>query len=106
MLQFKNYSTNCLYETTNAIEVYIQDKPVCSDWNDGNAVIGIQNADGSAGVSPPGRNTGAWSASNEAWRFTPSGPSIVSVAWYEGSTQVSTGATYNACPTTTTTYQS
>ncbi len=93
-----------LYETTNAIEVYIQNKPVCNSWNNGNAVIGIQNADGTAGISPPGRNTGAWTAANEAWRFTPSGPSIVSVAWYDGSTQVATGATCNVCPTATTTY--
>ena len=29
-----------LYETTNIIEVYIQDKPTCSTWNNGNAWTG------------------------------------------------------------------
>lgn len=94
-----------LYETTNAIDVYIQNKPVCSAWNGGNAVIGIQNANGTQGVTPPGRNTGSWTASNEAWRFTPSGTSIVSVAWYDGTNQIGTGATYSACPSATTTYR-
>ena len=28
-----------LYETTNAIEVYISNKPTCNSWNNGNAVI-------------------------------------------------------------------
>jgi len=58
-----------LYESTNDIEVYIEDKPDCSAWNNGNAVIGIQNDTGLIGLAPPNRNTGAWSATNEAWRF-------------------------------------
>lgn len=62
-----------LYETTNVIEVYIQNKPTCNSWNNGNALIGIQNANGTTGLTPPGRNTGPWSASNEAWRFVPTG---------------------------------
>ncbi|MBW7936008.1 MAG: hypothetical protein H3C71_02320, partial [Flavobacteriales bacterium] len=33
-----------LYETTHVIEVYIQNKPTCTSWNSGNAVVGIQNA--------------------------------------------------------------
>ena len=58
-----------LYESTNNIEVYIEDKPVCSSWNNGNAVIGIQDDSALMGLTPLGRNTGAWSATNEAWRF-------------------------------------
>jgi len=58
-----------LYESTNNIEVYIEDKPVCSTWNSGNAVIGIQNGTGLIGIAPLNRNTGAWSATHEAWRF-------------------------------------
>ncbi|HHZ64339.1 MAG TPA: T9SS type B sorting domain-containing protein [Flavobacteriales bacterium] len=93
-----------LYETTNVIEVYIDDKPTCNFWNSGNAVIGIQNANGSAGVAPPGRNTGLWAASNEAWRFTPNGSANYVVDWYDGPTLVGTGATINVCPTDTTDY--
>lgn len=93
-----------LYETTNVIEVYIQQKETCSSWNSGNAVIGIQDATGANGLTPPGRNTGAWSASNEAWRFTPDGTPNYVVSWYDGSTLVGTGLTVNVCPSATTTY--
>ena len=34
------------YEFSNVIEIYIQDKPSCPTWNDGNAALGIQNNDG------------------------------------------------------------
>lgn len=87
-----------LYETTNVVEVYIQSKPTCNTWNDGNAVIGLQNSDGSQGITPPNRNTGPWTANNEAWRFTPNGPSIVTVDWFQGATQIGTGGTINVCP--------
>lgn len=89
-----------LYETTNVIEVYIKDKPTCTSWNDGNAVIGIQNEDGTIGYTPPGRNTGDWSTSNEAWRFTPDGPDNFTVNWYEGGALVATGLDVTLCPTT------
>lgn len=90
-----------LYETTNAIEVYIKEKPVCPGWNAGNSVIGLQNATGTMGVVPPGRQTGAWSASNEAWRFNPTGASIVSIEWFQqGLGVVGAGATLQVCPTT------
>ena len=42
-----------LYETTNIIEVYIQDKPSCNSWNNGNAMIGIQNATGTISIPHP-----------------------------------------------------
>ncbi len=95
-----------LYETTNVIEVYIKDKPTWRNWNNGNAVIGIQNSNGSIGLSPPGRNTGPWTASNEAWRFTPDGPPNWTVTWtdHRGNV-VGTGLTiHNVCPRNTTTY--
>jgi gliding motility-associated-like protein len=97
-----------LYENTNVIEVYIQSKPTCNSWNSGNAVIGIQDANGAVGLTPPGRNTGPWSANNEAWRFTPNGAANYTINWYEGNDSTnSLGTTTNiqVCPTTTfTTY--
>jgi len=94
-----------LYEGTNVIEVYIQDHPVCIGWNSGNAVIGIQDATGSIGITPPGRNTGPWTANNEAWRFTPSGPPNYTVSWYDqNATLIGTGLTTTVCPTTTSFY--
>ncbi len=90
-----------LYETTNVVEIYIEDKPTCAGWNSGNAVIGLQNATGTMGIVPPGRQTGAWSASNEAWRFNPAGASIVNIEWFQqGLGVVGTGSTIQVCPST------
>lgn len=87
-----------LYETTNVIEVYIKDKEACTDWNGGLAIMGIQNAAGNASYEVPGRNCTVWDAHNDAWRFTPTGASMVTVDWLQGGTVVGTGATYQACP--------
>ncbi|MFN3753487.1 fibronectin type III domain-containing protein [Flavobacterium sp.] len=103
-----------LYENTNIIDVYIKEKRIdnnnVSPWNGGNAIVGIQNAAGNAAVVAPNRNglSTNWTATNEAWRFTPSGPSIASIKWFEGSgttgTQLSTNNILNVCPLATTTY--
>ncbi len=88
-----------LHETTNIIEVFVENKPVCPSWNSGNSVIGIQNATGTAGISPSTRNTGAWVAAVEGWRFTPSGASNVAVTWTSQSATLGTGGTLSICPT-------
>lgn len=99
-----------LYENTNIIEVYIEEKNVCGSWNGGNAIVGIQNATGTQAVVAPNRNglDTNWTTTNEAWRFTPSGASIASIKWYQGSgtsgTIVGTTNTLNVCPTSTTIY--
>lgn len=90
-----------LYETSNVIEVYIGNKPTCNGWNGGRAVIGIQNAAGNVGLVAPGRQTGNWSASNEAWRFTPAGSPNYQITWHENdivNPPVATGATAQLCP--------
>jgi hypothetical protein len=69
-----------LYETFNFIDVQIVDKPVCSTWNGGNALIGIINESGSISYTPPARNTGVWTASEEGWRFAR--PNVSSVYYY------------------------
>ena len=87
---FSCYSTHTfssmivLYEGTNIIDIYLRDAPVCTGWNSGNGVIGIQNGAGTMATVPPGRNTGAWSTQNEAWRFIPTGEPVYTVTWYEG----------------------
>jgi len=103
-----------LYENTNVIEVYIKEKNVdnfdISPWNGGNAIVGLQNASGTAAVVAPGRNglDTNWSVANEAWRFTPSGTSIATLKWFEGSGTtgpvVGTTDILHVCPTATTTY--
>ncbi|MEO6611974.1 MAG: gliding motility-associated C-terminal domain-containing protein [Chitinophagaceae bacterium] len=67
-----------LHESTGIIEIFIENKPSCSS-NGGLAIVGIQNYDlgtpAEKAVTAPGRGAenGAWSTTNEAWRFTPSG---------------------------------
>jgi gliding motility-associated-like protein len=74
-----------LYETTNAIEIYIARKESCPDptngWNGGLAIEGIQDATGATAYAVPGRNNTVWNVTNDAYRFTPDGPSIVTVNW-------------------------
>lgn len=93
-----------LYEATNVVEVYILNKPTCTSWNGGRAVIGLQNSNGSQGITPPGRNTGSWSTSNEAWRFTPNGTPNYVINWYEGGALIGSGDSLTVCPNVTTDY--
>ena len=94
-----------LYETTNIIDVYIQDKPSCNSWNNGNAVIGIQNATGTIGYTPPARNTGSWATNNEAWRFSPNGSTTSSIEWFDNvGTSLGNSDTLVVCPSSTTSY--
>ncbi len=95
-----------LYETTNAIDVYINNKATCNAWNGGRAIVGIQNNTGTAGLSAPGRNaTPTWTVTSpEGWRFTPNGAANYTVNWYQAGNLIGTGNTINVCPTATTTY--
>lgn len=94
-----------MYETTNIIDFFVESKPdphghVSSPINGGRAVLGIQNAAGNQGYTPPGRNTGVWEAEEEAWRFMPSGDSNVDFAWLDEDGQVlGTDPTITVCPT-------
>lgn len=62
-----------LYETSNIIEVHIQEKPPCTSWG-GTAVLGLHNATGSDAHTVPGRNSTIWTViptAPEGWRFEP-----------------------------------
>jgi gliding motility-associated-like protein len=100
------------YEFDQAIETYIANKPLCAGWNGGLAIHGIQNATGSAAWMVPGRNNTQWTATNDAWRFTPNGtasstiampPIVKTVKWYDilnpGTTLSSNDSLTNICPT-------
>ena len=96
-----------MYETTNVIDIYIRDSPSCTTFNGGRAVVGIQNDAGNDAFVPPGRNVSdsPWNTTEEAWRFTPAGDSVVTFEWLDAAGAViSTDPTFNVCPTTTTTY--
>lgn len=57
-----------LSETTNIIDIQLIDRQSCTSWNQGNGVIGLV-LNGVEAIAAPGRNTGNWTASQEAWRF-------------------------------------
>ena len=92
-----------LYETSNVVDVNVGNRNGCTAWNSGSGVIGLQNAAGSAAIVPPGRNTGSWSATNEAWRFLPAGPSNVTFSWLQDGTTLTTNTNTTICPTANTT---
>ncbi len=76
-----------LYETTNTIEFYMQNKPCCTSTNGGNATLGIQNADGTQATvitnsSGTVYNSTNWTTANEAWRIRPAGELGSYSEWY------------------------
>jgi len=93
-----------LHETSNIIDINIQNSPSCDSWNNGNGLVGIQDSSGLHGLAAPGRNTGPWSAQNEAWRYTPTGSSIVHIDWYDENHFLGSGDSMQVCPSASTTY--
>ncbi len=96
-----------MYETTNVIDIYIQNKPTCNSWQGGVAAVGIQNDSGTQGYVPPGRNSSdsPWTTQEEAWRFTPVGESIIEFEWLDlNGDVISTEPDFEVLPTETTSY--
>lgn len=94
-----------LYESSNMIDTYIENKPLCSTWNSGAAIHGIQNAAGNVATVVPGRNyPTTWTTTNDGKRFVPDGAPIYDVTWFDGPTVVGTGTSVSVCPTDPTTY--
>ncbi|MEM6268561.1 MAG: gliding motility-associated C-terminal domain-containing protein [Bacteroidota bacterium] len=92
-----------LYETTNIIETYIQNKTICAAWNGGNAIHGVTDATTTQATVVPGRNFPTqWAAMNDAWRFVPAGPPNFGITWYEvgNPIPIANTATVNVCPAT------
>lgn len=74
-----------LYETSNVIEFYLQNKPICTQWQQGKATLGIHNADGTQATTVPGYSNSVWEAQNEAWRIKPVGELEYTMNWYKRS---------------------
>lgn len=86
-----------LYELTNEIDVYVEDKPLPDvSASIRESLIGITDASGN-GITPANRNTGIWSAAKEAYRFSPSGNLLKpeSIVWTSSSSQTFP-TTYNS----------
>jgi gliding motility-associated-like protein len=90
-----------IYESTNVIENFIQNKPGCLQWQSGTATQGIHNAAGTTAIVVPGRNSTAWTAQNDAYRYTPSGPTVTpTLTWYQvgNPNPIGTGPTITVTP--------
>ena len=79
-----------LYETTNVIEFYLQNKPCCTSTNNGYATLGIQNQTGTQAtfiINSQGLeyNATEWQATNEAWRIRPNSELNNSSKWFKRS---------------------
>ena len=89
------------YEGSNIIEVHVKERQVCTSWNGGRGIIGIQNASGTgqqrgtpgqpnmyvvtgspASFAASGWNPSTGNANNIAYRFTPQGTTSKTVTWY------------------------
>jgi len=98
-----------LYEGSNIIDVYVTKRSNACSWDGGRAILGIQNGNGTEGLCPTGRNTGAWNVpagSPEAYRFTPNGNAVVpTFEWKDSSgTVVGTVQDITVYPTATESY--
>ncbi len=90
-----------LYESTGIIDVNLGNKPLCSAWNGGLAILGIQNWNRNQAVAAPGKNCTQWAASNETYRFIPSDgtiPLFKKIELFRGNTLVATGDTITSGP--------
>ena len=66
-----------LYESTGIIDVIIYDKQICTGWNQGRSMVGVQNFNRNIGVMASGRRATdpPWGSigMSEKWRFVPIG---------------------------------
>ncbi len=116
-----------LFEADNHIEMHLQSKPLCTTWNNGQAIHGITNSDLSTAVIVPGRNAGpvtaplTWNANQDGYAYFPVGNSYIDfpinfsptifnsapppVAWYDSTgALVGTGDSITVLPPGNMTY--
>lgn len=106
------------------IDVNLHSKPYCEGWYDGKAVLGVHNIDGTDACVASGHNATKWTATDETWRFKPSGDSYITqllsiyspmlsgtlspVSWYfddvAPSNYIGTSDSIRVSPSTTTVY--
>jgi gliding motility-associated-like protein len=121
--QIENTHQIVLYEGLGIVEVFINSKEICTTWNQGRAMVGMQDYNRTSGIMAPGRaaSNAPWGSinMNESWRFVPAtGPTLYrKVELFDLSGNlVATGDTtsignntfevnfLNVCPSSTTTY--
>lgn len=62
-----------LHESTGIVEIFLLNKPLCPGWNQGLAILGMQDFTRTKWVAAPGKNCTQWSESNTGYSFVPSG---------------------------------
>lgn len=94
-----------IFETTNIIEIHIQDQPLCATWNNGESVLGIVNEDESQSLIELGWNNTQLTGNNQAFRFVPDGTNNSNVIWQDDlGNIVGNGTDITVSPLVTTTY--
>lgn len=60
-----------LFETSNNIELHVTEKTVCSTWNGGAAILGLNNYDGTLARTNAAHNYPTqWTETNQGYRFS------------------------------------
>ncbi len=108
--QFYTTQYIILHETSNIVDVYIAHKDTCANWNNGLAILGIQNATGDTAYVAPGKNATAWIVNTPTvWRFIPAGDTTTvqaSFTWYDqNGTVIGHDLETDVCVNQTTTFR-
>lgn len=88
-LSLKNSYQIVLYEGSNVIDVYVEERHRPSTGG-GRGIIGLMDETGTDGVAAPERNSTdpLWNittaAQREAWRFIPISTPVYDITWYSG----------------------
>lgn len=73
-----------LFENSQIIEIHVANKPLCASFNNGRAILGLHNHDGTIYIPPVNmtahNSPTQWTMSNTAYRFTPTCPTISNCA--------------------------
>ncbi|UUV22252.1 gliding motility-associated C-terminal domain-containing protein [Paenimyroides aestuarii] len=70
-----------LYETTNFIDIIVTQHNGCPLTNDGNAILGINNANGTQAYTAPNKNLAIYDIVQQSWRFKPAGEQWYRMEW-------------------------
>ncbi len=93
-----------IFETTNTIEIHIEDQPLCETWNGGQSVLGLISENQNQNVIQTGWNNTQMTANNEAFRFSPS--QSINATWTsETGAIIGTGDSIDVNPIVTTKYK-
>lgn len=86
-----------LHEGSNIVDVQVGASPICSGWNGGLGIIGLQDYTRTAATFPLGYNRATFSITTQAWRFYPYDTTHIDslrAVLYSGSTPIDTVPAY------------